>query len=80
MANDYNGYYPEIGLTEKQADDYLRMRPLHINTTLKGVVCFTFNNLRLGFGKILTDRVNNYYPKNLRIVKDNSYVPENNNL
>lgn len=70
LANEYNGFFPEVELNEIQADQYLRMNHFTVDSARKGIVCFTYKGLRLGFGKMLADRINNYYPKNWRILKD----------
>lgn len=70
LANEYSGFFPEVELNEHQTDQYLRMNHFTVDSTLKGIVCFTCKGLRLGFGKMLPGRINNYYPKNWRILKD----------
>jgi 16S rRNA C967 or C1407 C5-methylase (RsmB/RsmF family)/NOL1/NOP2/fmu family ribosome biogenesis protein len=55
----------EVG--KEIALQYLRKQELKIDTTLKGWALLTHQQLRLGWVKLLPNRVNNYYPKDWRI-------------
>lgn len=55
-------------LDKEQAILYLRRDNISINTNNKGWSLMTFDGLPLGWAKLLPNRVNNYYPKELRIV------------
>ncbi len=47
---------------------YLRKQEIKINTIQKGWVLIKYQQLPLGWVKILSNRVNNYYPKEWRIL------------
>ncbi len=58
-------------LTQEQALIYLKKGNLAVDTfTQKGWQLVTFKNLPLGWVKVLPNRVNNYLPKALRVLKD----------
>lgn len=58
--------YPHVDLDETQALNYLQGNALMMNTS-KGPVVLTYKNLALGMGKSNGQRINNLYPKHLRI-------------
>ncbi len=62
---------PHTDLEKSQALDYLSRRELHINTRVKGWQLVRFKGHELGWINALSNRINNYYPKELRILKDN---------
>jgi 16S rRNA C967 or C1407 C5-methylase (RsmB/RsmF family)/NOL1/NOP2/fmu family ribosome biogenesis protein len=47
---------------------YLRRENFTVDTNDKGWSLMTFNGLALGWAKLLPNRINNYYPKELRIL------------
>jgi NOL1/NOP2/fmu family ribosome biogenesis protein len=47
---------------------YLRRADIHIETNHKGWALLKYENLSLGWIKILPNRINNYYPKDWRIL------------
>jgi len=51
-----------------QAIQYLRRDNLMIDTTEKGWSLITYKGQALGWAKLLPNRINNYYPKELRIL------------
>ncbi len=55
-------------LDHDQAIQYLRRDNLMIDTTEKGWSLMTYKGQVLGWAKLLPDRINNYYPKELRIL------------
>lgn len=55
-------------LDSDQAIQYLRRDNLAVNTTNKGWSLMTFEGQPLGWAKLLPNRINNYYPKELRII------------
>ena len=55
-------------LNYEQAIQYLRRDNIDINTTEKGWSLMAFEEHSLGWAKLLQNRVNNYYPKELRIL------------
>jgi NOL1/NOP2/fmu family ribosome biogenesis protein len=58
----------ETPLTYEQAIAYLRKDNLIIDTATKGWSLMTYQGLALGWAKLLPNRINNYYPKELRIL------------
>lgn len=58
-----------IGLTPEQALKYLRKEELQLETALKGWTLMRFGGMNLGWAKVLPNRINNYYPKEMRILK-----------
>ena len=59
---------PLIDADLREALQYLRRGGLKINTTHKGWALLKFKGLPLGWIKILANRINNYYPKDWRIL------------
>ncbi|MFD2144938.1 methyltransferase RsmF C-terminal domain-like protein [Mucilaginibacter antarcticus] len=55
-------------LTYDEAIAYLRRDNISNNTTNKGWSLMTFEGQALGWAKLLPNRMNNYYPKELRIM------------
>jgi 16S rRNA C967 or C1407 C5-methylase (RsmB/RsmF family)/NOL1/NOP2/fmu family ribosome biogenesis protein len=55
-------------LDYEQAILYLRRENLTIDTVEKGWSLMTFEGQALGWAKLLPNRINNYYPKELRIL------------
>ncbi|TWR29590.1 RNA methyltransferase [Mucilaginibacter pallidiroseus] len=55
-------------LNHEQAIQYLRRDDIDINIAGKGWSLMTFEGLALGWAKLLPNRINNYYPKEIRIV------------
>jgi 16S rRNA C967 or C1407 C5-methylase (RsmB/RsmF family)/NOL1/NOP2/fmu family ribosome biogenesis protein len=55
-------------LTKEQAIQYLRRDNIDITVTGKGWSLMTYEGLALGWAKLLPNRINNYYPKEIRIM------------
>ncbi len=58
-------------LDNERAIQYLQRKELNIETNHKGWQLITYKGHPLGWINSLTNRINNYYPKELRILKDN---------
>ena len=58
----------KVELTKEQALDYLRKNEIVIDQSTKGWTLATYNNHPLGWMKLLGNRINNYYPKEWRIL------------
>jgi NOL1/NOP2/fmu family ribosome biogenesis protein len=58
-------------LDYEQAIQYLQRKDLKIETENKGWQVVTYKGHTLGWINVLPNRINNYYPKELRILKDN---------
>jgi len=61
-------HFPFIEVGKAQALEYLRRHEFKIETSLKGWVILKYNTLPMGWVKILANRINNYYPKEWRIL------------
>ena len=59
---------PKISLNKSDALQYLRRNIFEIDTQLKGWVLVQFEGINLGWIKLLPGRINNYYPKDWRIL------------
>jgi len=60
-----------VPLNYEQAIQYLQRKDISITTSKKGWQLVTYEGHPLGWVNVLPNRVNNYYPKELRILKDN---------
>ena len=60
---------PSIGLDYLNAIKYLQRQDADINSQKAGWQIITYDNKNLGWVNVLPNRVNNYYPKELRILK-----------
>ena len=60
---------PSITLKNEIALQYLRREEVKIETDLKGWVLAQYEGVSLGWMKVLANRVNNYYPREWRILK-----------
>jgi NOL1/NOP2/fmu family ribosome biogenesis protein len=56
-----------VELTEEEAMKYLRREDFTLDQAQKGWSLMTFENLGLGWAKILPNRINNYLPKELKM-------------
>lgn len=61
-----------VELDTEQALTYLRKNEMHIQSVHKGWALAKYNGFHLGWMKLLGNRINNYYPKEWRILKANS--------
>ncbi len=60
---------PHIELTKEDALNYLRKKDFAYNDNSTGWALATYNQIPIGWMKILPNRVNNYYPVEWRILK-----------
>ena len=60
--------YPQWEMDQTQALQYLRRQELPPETAYRGWVLITYKGINLGWVKVLPGRVNNYYPKDWRIL------------
>lgn len=70
MSNMLRETIPQVALTREQALRYLRKEDPEISTDVKGWALMKYEEMALGWAKILPNRINNYYPKELRILKE----------
>ena len=68
LSNIANENLPFIEVERETALQYLRRQEIKIDTLLKGWALLTHQQLPLGWIKLLPNRVNNYYPKDWRIL------------
>lgn len=64
---------PQVGhleLNKDQSIQYLQRKDLRVDAAEKGWKTVTFRGHSLGWVNVLANRINNYYPKELRILKD----------
>lgn len=70
LSNRIRKNIPSISLTLDQAQNYLRKEnmPIDINAeNLRGWVLVNYKGTNLGWIKAMPNRINNYYPKEIRI-------------
>ena len=60
----------KIELDDDKAIQYLKRKELNIDAENKGWHLVTHGGYALGWINVLSNRINNYYPKELRILKD----------
>ena len=70
MSNITNENVPAIELNYDEAIQFLKKKDLRLNTEIRGWSLVNFQGHHLGWINILPNRINNYYPKELRILKD----------
>lgn len=63
-----NGKLPVVQVETPVALDYLRRKDIHIDTEIRGWAVISYESIALGLVKILPNRLNNYYPKDWRIL------------
>ncbi len=68
LSDIVNDTINSIALTIEEARQYLRRQELSINADVKGWALVTYNQSVLGWVKVLPNRINNYYPKEWRIL------------
>lgn len=68
LNNYYSHVLSEIEVLESVALDYLRRKDIILDTTIRGWAVLTYEGTVLGLVKILPNRINNYYPKEWRIL------------
>jgi 16S rRNA C967 or C1407 C5-methylase (RsmB/RsmF family)/NOL1/NOP2/fmu family ribosome biogenesis protein len=70
LSNIISDKIPRLELDNDQAIQYLKKKELNLQTDKKGWSLVAFQGHPLGWINILSNRINNYYPKELRILKD----------
>jgi 16S rRNA C967 or C1407 C5-methylase (RsmB/RsmF family)/NOL1/NOP2/fmu family ribosome biogenesis protein len=70
LSNIISDKISRLELDYEQAIQYLKKKELVLQTDKKGWTLVTHQGHRLGWINILPNRINNYYPKELRILKD----------
>ena len=70
MSRIISNQVERVELSYDQAIQYLKKKELSLATGKKGWALVTFQRFPLGWINILSNRINNYYPKELRILKE----------
>jgi len=70
LSNIVSDKIQKVELDIEQAIQYLKKRELSLQTDKKGWSLVAYQGHPLGWVNILPNRINNYYPKELRILKD----------
>lgn len=60
---------PAVELPLEHALRYLRKEDLQLDLSVKGWTLMRYGGMNLGWAKVLPNRINNYYPKEMRILK-----------
>jgi 16S rRNA C967 or C1407 C5-methylase (RsmB/RsmF family)/NOL1/NOP2/fmu family ribosome biogenesis protein len=68
MSTVISSSVPSIEVNEQTALQYLRRAEIKLDAETKGWALLTYQQVPLGWVKILPGRVNNYYPKDWRIL------------
>ena len=71
LSNLLKDEIPATDLNYEQAIHYLQRAELNINTESKGWQLVRYQHHNIGWINALSNRINNYYPKELRILKQN---------
>lgn len=71
MTNRVSDSIYKTALDKTEAIKYLQKKELNINGNHLGWQLATYQNYPLGWMNVLPNRINNYYPKELRILKTN---------
>jgi NOL1/NOP2/sun family putative RNA methylase len=61
-------HLPSVAADQQTALQYLRRQDINISSSIKGWALVKYCDLPLGWVKILPNRINNYYPKEWRIL------------
>jgi 16S rRNA C967 or C1407 C5-methylase (RsmB/RsmF family)/NOL1/NOP2/fmu family ribosome biogenesis protein len=69
LSISVNKSLPGIELNYDQAIRYLRKEDVKLDDAGKGWTLMRYKGMNLGWAKVLPNRMNNYYPKELRILK-----------
>jgi 16S rRNA C967 or C1407 C5-methylase (RsmB/RsmF family)/NOL1/NOP2/fmu family ribosome biogenesis protein len=70
MSHLASGNFLRVTVNYDQAIQYLQRREISIETKVRGWSLVIYQGYPLGWANILPNRINNYYPKELRILKD----------
>ena len=70
LSNIISDKIPRFELEYDQAIQYLKKKELNLQTDKKGWSLVAYQGHNLGWINILSNRINNYYPRELRILKD----------
>jgi len=66
-----NSGLPKLNLTREESISYLKRDELRIESGIRGWALMCFEDHAMGWAKILDNRLNNYFPKEMRITNPN---------
>lgn len=69
LANVVNDNVPRLELNKEEAIHYLKKETIQADVPAKGWMLVCYKGVSLGWIKVLPNRINNYYPKEWRILK-----------
>ena len=69
LSNLISAQLPAIELSREESINYLRKEEIHVALDRRGWSLVRYQGQNLGWVKVLPNRVNNYYPKEWRILK-----------
>ena len=69
LSNYIKTDLPAVDLNNDDAISYLRGETPKLKTDIRGLCLVKYENKNLGWIKAMEGRMNNYYPKELRILK-----------
>ncbi|MFZ9188927.1 MAG: methyltransferase RsmF C-terminal domain-like protein, partial [Algoriphagus sp.] len=70
LSNQLAATAPAFHLEKEQAINYLQRKEIAVSNISRGWNLVTYNGFGLGWANVLQGRINNYYPKEFRILKD----------
>ncbi|MES2559598.1 MAG: hypothetical protein V4590_07660 [Bacteroidota bacterium] len=76
LSNALSQSVQRLDVTKEDAIKYLRKDNLMLDTTMRGWTVLTYRELPIGWVKLLPNRLNNYLPSHLRILKDYTYATQ----
>ncbi|MES2778619.1 MAG: hypothetical protein V4651_01860 [Bacteroidota bacterium] len=80
LSNVLSQSVQRLEITKEEAIKYLRKDNLILDTNLRGWTVLTYQQLPIGWVKLLPNRLNNYLPSHLRILKDYTYATQTETL
>ena len=76
LSNVLSQSVQRLEISRDEAIKYLRKDNLLLDTNLLGWTVLTYKQLPIGWVKLLPNRLNNYLPSHLRILKDYTYATQ----
>ena len=67
----YNTEIPKLNLSREESISYLKREELNIASEQRGWTLMCYEGFPLGWAKVLHNRINNYFPKEIRITNPN---------
>ncbi len=72
LSNHISPFIPSVEVSYEDAITYLRSESIKVTTETRGWCLVKFESMNLGWIKIMDGRINNYFPKDWRILKQNA--------